>query len=98
MGEFRMFGGTVRSALVHALTQYDVRQARGKRYNRYALAQYLNRIDQVCADIEAGAAVRAALVAGFSGALLDCALKAVNEPKHTREESYGLGVYVPASR
>jgi hypothetical protein len=32
-----MFGGTVRSALTHALTRYDERQSKGKRYNHYAL-------------------------------------------------------------
>src|SRR4051812_10439870 len=39
-----LFGGTIRSALTHAATRYDVRQSKGKRYNVYALAQYLARI------------------------------------------------------
>lgn len=100
MPEFRMFGGTVRSALVHAVTQYDIRQARGKRYNVYALAQYLNRVDDICQDIAAGATPRAAIVAGMTGPLLACCLKAIGEAA-TRDEMSGFGkgyTYQPASR
>lgn len=86
-----LFGGTVRNALVHALTQYDVRQSRGKRYNPYALAQYLQRIDDICTDIEGGADPRAAVTAAFSGALLACALKAIDAAPATRDELTGAG-------
>lgn len=100
MTEFRLFGGTVRTALVHALTQYDVRQARGKRYNPYALAQYLNRIDDICADIAKGATPRAACTAAFTGSLLACALKAIGADGATRDDLTGAGkvTYQPASR
>jgi hypothetical protein len=99
MPEFRMFGGTVRSALVHAVTQYDVRQARGKRYNRYAVGQYLRRVDDICDDIAKGAQPRAAIVAGMTGSLLACCLKAVGEAAPTRDELNGTGKYTyqPAS-
>ena len=93
MPEFRIFGGTVRSALVHAVTQYDIRQARGKRYNRYALAQYLGRVDDICQDIAKGATPRAALVAGMTGPLLACCLKAIGETAPTRDELTGAGKY-----
>lgn len=83
---FRMFGGTVHAALVHAATQYDIRQARGKRYNHYALAQYLRRIQEVEEEIAAGKPLRAALLGAFHGRLLDCSLVAVGEPKFTRDE------------
>ncbi len=83
---FRIFGGSVRSALVHAATQHDIRNARGKRYNHYALAQYFARIDEVCDDIAKGANPREALLAAFSDRLLDCFLKAIGEPKFTLEE------------
>lgn len=91
MSEFRMFGGTVRSALVHAVTQYDVRQARGKRYNPYAMGQYLRRVDDICEDIAAGAAPRDAIVAGMTGPLLACCLKAIGETVPTRDEMSGFG-------
>lgn len=91
MPEFRLFGGTVRAALVHAVTQYDIRQSRGKRYNPYALAQYLRRVDDICSDIASGAPVRAAIVAGMSGSLLQTCLKAVGEAPATNDELSGFG-------
>ena len=97
--------GTLESALVHAVTKLDrrdeVRALRSMRgyHNRYALPQYLQRIDEVLADVEAGASVREALVAGFSGRLLDACLKAVDELKATDSEiNGGSWVYEPASR
>lgn len=102
-----MFGGNVRSALVHALTQFDARNERAaakkgsKRYhNAYALAQYLNRIDDVMADIERGATPRDACCAAFTGLVLKSALKAIEAPEASRDELSGLGkfTYVPASQ
>jgi hypothetical protein len=100
MTDKRLFGGTVRAALVHAATRYDERQSKGKRYNVYALAQYLTRIDDVCADIERGATPRDAIVAGFTGPLLNAMLKAVHADTASRDEMTGLGkgwTYQPAS-
>ena len=97
----RMFGGSIHAALVHAATQYDTRQARGKRYNPYALAQYLGRITEVEADIKRGATPRAALLAAFNDRLLSCLLKAINEPDFTIEEKRAADcgwTYKPASR
>lgn len=91
MPEFRMFGGSIHTALVHAATQYDIRQARGKRYNRYALAQYLMRIDDVEQDITAGADPRQALCAAFSGSLLNAMLKAIGASSPTQDELTGAG-------
>jgi hypothetical protein len=93
MTEKRIFGGTIRSALIHAATRYDVRQSKGKRYNQYALGQYFIRIDDVCADIERGADPRAAIVAAFTGPMLNAMLKAINSDKATRDEMTGLGKY-----
>jgi hypothetical protein len=81
-----LFGGTIHSALVHAVTEYDRKESTKKYYNHYALGQYLIRIEQVEEDIASGTAVRAALLAGFNGRLLDHVLKAVGEPKFTTEE------------
>jgi hypothetical protein len=88
---FRFFGGTIKSALTHAFTQYDERQSKGTRYNPYALGLYLKRIEDVLADIERGAPVREAIIAAFSGSLLSHALKAVGEQKATKDELSGFG-------
>lgn len=82
----RLFGGTVHSALVHAATAYDRKESSKKGYNHYALAIYLGRIQDIEKDIAAGEPLRAALLAGFTGRLLDCLLVAVGEPKFTKEE------------
>ena len=102
-----LFGGTIHTALVHALTVYDrqneTRAASNPRahYNPYALPQYLIRLDAIEADIAAGAPVRDAIVAAFHGPLLRVALKAVNEPAATRDELTGAGkglFYTPVAR
>jgi hypothetical protein len=86
-----MFGGNIRTALVHAATRYDEKQSKKKFYNHYALAQYLRRIDDVCADLDAGADMRAAIVAGFTGPLLNAMLKAADLDKASRDEASGFG-------
>jgi|TARA_R110000787_G_scaffold258991_1_gene364211 hypothetical protein len=97
MTQFRLFGGSIHSALVHAATQHDIKEARKKYHNIYALAQYLTRINEVEDNIAAGASVRAALIAGFSGRLLSCLLKAVGEPPFSAKEVATQGyTYTPA--
>jgi hypothetical protein len=101
MTDKRLFGGTIRSALIHAATRYDVRQSKGKRYNHYALGQYFARIDDICADIDNGANPRDAIVAGVTGPLLNCFLKAIHADTASRDELTGLGkgwTYQPASQ
>ena len=98
MPTFKLFGGTIHSALVHAATAYDRRRENKPGYNIYALSQYLGRIEEVEADIAAGATVRAALIAAFSDRLLDALLTAVGESKHTRDEKSGGYMYVPSVR
>lgn len=80
-GPARLFGGTIKSALDHAATQYDIRQSRGRYYNPNALAIYLRRIDDVVRDIRKGATPRDAIMRGFSDRLRDCMLVAIGEPK-----------------
>lgn len=86
MPKFRMFGGTIHAALVHAATQYDIRAAKRRGHNPYALAQYLDRIANVEKDIVGGMTPRAALLGAFNDRLLDCLLTAIGESKFTREE------------
>ena len=89
---------TVHRKLVMALTEYDRKQAGKRGYNPYALGQYIARLHDIDADIENGAPVRDAIVAAFSGRLLDVCLRAVGEPKaqlsDRRSSSY---CYRPAS-
>jgi hypothetical protein len=60
------------------------------------LGQYLARIDEVCADIAAGAAEADAISAAFTGTLRNALLKACGLKKSDSEPS-GL-FYVPASQ
>lgn len=98
MTKGRLFGGTIKSALVHAATQYDIRQSRKWGYNPYALGQYLMRIDEVCNDIERGAPPREALLRAFSDRLLDTLLRAIGEPKHEKAEKHSRIYYGPVKR
>jgi hypothetical protein len=57
--------------LIHAVTEYDRKQSRKPGYNRYALPQYLERVDLICKDIDAGADASRAIKSGFSGRIAD---------------------------
>jgi len=87
---------TTRQTLVHAATRYDEKQSKRPGHNPYALGQYLARIDEVCADIAAGAAEADAISAAFTGTLRNALLKACGLKKSDSEPS-GL-FYVPASQ
>lgn len=92
-----LFGGTIHSALVHAVTAYDRRRAGRQGYNHYALGQYLIRLEEVERDIAAGASVRAALCAAFSDRLLDVCLKAVGEARAEAADKTGGWAYRPVA-
>lgn len=91
----KAFGGNVHAQLSSAVTQYDMKeQAKAAKkphgyYNMYALPQYLGRVTEVEAEIKAGTPVRKALTDAFTGRLLDAVLKAVGEPRSTKEEQRG---------
>lgn len=84
--------------LISALTQYDQKEKKKKHYNSFALGIYFQRVDDVMLDIEKGADVRAAVVAGFTGRLADCCLRALKLPITTREEQFGSGIYTPVTK
>lgn len=99
---------TIKTALDHAATAFDRKQeqkaSRDPRayYNAYALPQYLGRVADVIADIEAGATPEAAIIAGFTpGPLRNACLKAIGH-KASAQEAHGnllgLPVYQPASQ
>lgn len=82
----------LRHTLTQAVSTYDRREAekaaRSKHgyHNAYALGQYLERCDEVCADVGAGATPRAAIIAAFEGRLRDACLRAIGETKTTEAE------------
>lgn len=81
--------------LVNAVTTYDRKQTGKRGFNPYALPQYLERAEEICADVAAGASVKAAICAGFTGPLRTACLRAVGESPD-RSENRSL-LYSPAS-
>lgn len=76
----------IRQTLVHAATEYDRTQLGKRSYNIYALSQYLGAVDRTMAEVDKGTPIRQALLNNFQGRLLDRLLKAVGEPKFTKDE------------
>lgn len=72
-----MNASDLRARLTNALTAHDERQSAKRGYNPYALAQYLARIDDVIAHVEAGKPIDAALDAAFNDRVLAIARKAI---------------------
>jgi hypothetical protein len=91
---------TLHDKLIHAVTEFDRKQSKKPHYNMYALGQYIGRVQEVTADIVAGANPREAITAAFSGRLLAVCLKAASLDKATTEEIRGTGAlyYVPVSK
>ena len=89
-----------RQSLVSAAIKYDARQAKGKRWNPYALPQYLARIEEIEKDVTNGASLRDAICAGFTGNLLNTFLRAVKLEKPSDDEWSGKGkiCYTPAAK
>jgi len=63
-----------------ALTAYDKRQAKGKRYNPYALPQYLEALRDADEEVSGGRPLGLALARYFTGSVLDAVKKAVGAP------------------
>lgn len=80
-----------RDKLATAVTTYDRKQFGKRSYNVWALGQYLERVAGVAADIDRGADPRAAILAGFSGALCNACLRGVCLPIATAAEQCGTG-------
>ena len=79
-----------RNQLLHAVTQYDIKESRKKYYNIYALAQYIMAVDRARDTMaDDGLDLRAALITCFNGRLLDVCLKAVGLPTSTKQEQMG---------
>lgn len=79
----------LKARLINAATEYDRKQVGKRGYNRFALPQYLARVDAVCEAIAEGADVQTELGRGFNGRLLTCLAKAVGvEAKEQGNFSY----------
>jgi hypothetical protein len=79
--------------LIHAVSKYDEKQSKKKSYNRNALGIYIQRIEEIMLDLNKGADLRAAVVAGFTGRLADTCLRELNLSITTDEEQRGTGIY-----
>lgn len=106
-----MNAATIKTALDHAVTAFDRKQQERAAkpqswpprhsYNPHALPNYLGRVADIVADIEAGATPEAAIIAGFTpGALRNACLKAIGATA-SNAEAHGLymgaPVYSPAN-
>ncbi len=80
-----------------ALINYDGKQSKKRGYNCHALPIYLQRLDEVIEDIQNGASVRSAIVAGYSGRLAAALLKAAGESEYTEKDARGPMFYKPAA-
>ena len=91
---------TLHDKLLHAVTEYDRRQAGKPGYNIWALPMMVKRVQEVTADVDRGAPVRAAILAGFLGRCLDRCLKVAGEPKATQAEilAHNMYGYTPVSQ
>ena len=88
----------LRDILISALLAYDRRQATRAGYNRHAIALYLERLDDVMGDIQRGAPIRDAIVAGFNGRLAQALLKATGQTAYTETDARGSGIYSPVTK
>ena len=84
--------------LRHLITTWDMRMAKYKHYNTYALGLYMQQVDNIVLDIKLGADTRAAIVAGLNGPMLDHVLRGMKLLKSTDKEQMGSGIYEPVSK
>lgn len=61
--------------LSNAATQWDIKQSRRAGYNPYALAMYLESVDEALVEIQAGADPKTAIERHFIGSLRTHMLK-----------------------
>lgn len=79
------------SLLICALTEFDRRAAKRKGYNVHALGHYCRAAADVSADVRAGRTWRAAILANFTGRLLDASLRGIGETPATDQEHRRAG-------
>lgn len=87
-----------------AIHAYDAKEHdkhianRKHHYNYHALPLYLAQADNVILDIQLGAPVRAAIIAGFNGRLCDAILRNLKIQTTIVTERRGSGIYQPISK
>ena len=67
----------VHDKLLHALTQYDIKESKKKNYNYYALSQYIRALDSVVEEIKSGVDTEVAIISHFNNPLQAKLLKVV---------------------
>lgn len=83
---------------LHSLvTQWDALESKRPHHNPHALGIYFQRVAEVLADVERGADVRAAVIAGFCGRLVDFILRGLKLKITTKFEARGGFCYYPVT-
>jgi len=72
---------TDQEILIHALTQYDIKQSKKASYNRYALAHYFFAIDVVLNEVKGGINIIASIEENFNQPLRSILIKALDASK-----------------
>jgi hypothetical protein len=72
--------------ILSALITYSTAQARKGGHNPHALSHYCAALTDAAKLVADGASVRAALLRCFNGRILDVALRAAGEKRHTADE------------
>lgn len=83
----------LRTAMLNAIMRFDEKEKNKKGYNAYALPQYLARLNEVIEDINGGANIRDAIVAGFNGRLANNILKAAGQSVYTEQDARGGNLF-----
>jgi len=65
--------------LLHALTQYDIKESKKQNYNHYALGQYIMALDMVMDEIKNGIDSNVAIINHFNNPIQAKLLKVVME-------------------
>ena len=89
----------LRRYMEDAISRHDIQESRKAGYNVHAMAQYETRLKEVMKDIENGAPIRDAIVAGFNGRLANALLKVAGQSAYTHEDATSGGLfYKPAAK
>lgn len=70
---------TDKSKLIHAVTQYDIRQSKKQGHNPYALAQYFASIEQVFSEVKGGINIIVSIEDNFNKPLSTILIKALDQ-------------------
>jgi hypothetical protein len=78
---------TLRLKMIHAVTQYDIKESRKPGYNIYGLPIMLGAVSRTAELLADGFTPRQAILANFNGRLATVVLKSVGEKALTKDEA-----------